>query len=340
MQTLPASSYTDAAAYEADRRAIFGREWVLAGVRAELREPGDYATHSLAGWTVLIVVQDDCSLRAFHNVCRHRAGPVVGNDAGRCPALVCRYHGWSYGLNGSLIAARDFDDDELDPSAHSLWPVAVAEWRGLVFVNVAGDNAPALHDHLRAFFDEVADQPIEQFTYSHRVVHDVEANWKVYADNYMEGYHIPLVHPALNREINARQYRVDVGEHYCVHSAPARRGAINSGKWLWRYPNLALNVYADGMNVERFVPVGPRHTKVVYDYFFRDLTATELNAAVVDMGCTVLDEDRAICEAVQRNLEAGVYDVGVLSPKHENGVHAFQQWIRESWDAAVDSRVP
>ncbi len=337
MRTLPASAYVDAGAYEADRRSIFGREWLLAGFRAELREPGDYTTHTFAGWTVLIVVQDDGSLRGFHNVCRHRAGPVVGDDAGHRTTLVCRYHGWSYGRDGSLIAARDFGDEELDRSAHGLWPVAVDEWRGLVFVNLAGADAPSLHDTWRAFFDEVADQPIEEFTYSHRLVHDIAANWKAYGDNYMEGYHIPLVHPGLNREINAREYRVDVGDHYCVHSAPARSGAINSGKWLWRYPNLALNIYADGMNVERFVPIGPRRTQVIYDYFFRDLAATAHNEAVVEMGCTVLDEDRTICEAVQRNLESGAYDVGVLSPKHEQGVHAFQQWVRESWERRVDA---
>jgi choline monooxygenase len=84
------------------------------------------------------------------------------------------------------------------------------------------------------------------------------------------------------------------------------------------------------MNVERFVPVGHQHTQVIYDYFFRDPDAHEANNDVVTMGCTVLDEDRAICEAVQRNLESGVYDVGRLSPRHENGVHAFQQWVRES----------
>ena len=84
------------------------------------------------------------------------------------------------------------------------------------------------------------------------------------------------------------------------------------------------------------MPVGPQHTQVIYDYFFRDPAATEQNAAVVDMGCAVLDEDRTICEAVQRNLESGVFDVGTLSPRYENGVRAFQQWVRESWDSAAD----
>jgi choline monooxygenase len=152
----------------------------------------------------------------------------------------------------------------------------------------------------------------------------------VYTDNYGEGYHIPLVHPALNRELVAKEYRVEVGDHFCRHSAPARDGAVNAGAWLWRYPNLALNIYPGGMNVERFVPVDPTHTRIVYDYFFADLDDREQNAAVERMGCAVLDEDRAICENVQRNLAAGVYTAGLLSPRHENGVAAFHRWLEES----------
>src|SRR5262249_1420170 len=146
-----------------------------------------------------------------------------------------------------------------------------------------------------AFFAAAAAQPIEEFSYSHELRHDVGANWKVYVDNYGEGYHVPLVHPALNREVVAKEYRVDVGDHFCRHSAPARSGAVNAGVWLWRYPTLGLNVYPDGMNVERFVPVDATHTRIVYDFFFRDLDARAENTAVERMGCEILDEDRVIC---------------------------------------------
>jgi choline monooxygenase len=100
--------------------------------------------------------------------------------------------------------------------------------------------------------------------------------------------------------------------------------------WIWRYPNLAINVYAEGMDVERFLPAGPDGTIIVYDYFFADPDAAEANAAIEHMSVEVLDEDRAICEEVQRNLEAGVYEAGVLSPRHENGVAAFHEWLRAS----------
>jgi len=327
--TLPATMYTDPSVYDRERRAVFARQWQLAGFRAHLRRPGDYVRHDFAGWTIVVAVQEDGGLRAFHNVCRHRAGPLVTDDRGHAASFVCRYHGWAYALDGCLRAARDFGDEELDLDALGLVRVHVDEWRGLVFVNLDADARPLAEDH-GAFFDAAADQPLEAFTYSHRLVHRVAANWKEYYDNYGEGYHVPLVHPELNREIVAKEYRVEVGDHFCEHSALARDGAINAGRWLWRYPNLALNVYPGGMNVERFVPAGPSDTYVVYDYFFRDLDAAAENAEVVRMGCEIMDEDRHICEAVQRNLESGVYDTGVLSPRHENGVAAFQQWVRES----------
>jgi choline monooxygenase len=326
--TLPAAMYTDPAVYARERGAIFGRQWQLAGFRAHLREPGDYTHHAFAGWTIVVVVQDDGTLRAFHNVCRHRAGPLVTEAHGHCSSFVCRYHGWAYGLDGGLRSARDFGAD-LDVRSCGLVEVRVEEWRGFVFVNLDPGARPLTDDH-GAFFAAASDEPFESFTYSHRLVHDVAANWKVYCDNYAEGYHVPLVHPELNRGIVAKEYRVEVEDHFCVHSAPSRSGAGDGSTWLWRYPNLALNVYADGVNVERFVPVGPRHTQILYDYFFRDIDAHAANAETVRVGCLLLDEDRAICEIVQRNLETGVYDTGVLSPRHENGVAAFQQWVRES----------
>ena len=337
--TLPASWYHDRAIYERERYAIFATEWQLAGFRAQLRAPGDYVAHEFAGWRVFVIVADDSTLRGFHNVCRHRAGPLVMDDGGHCPNLVCRYHGWAYDLDGALVQARGFGDAaDFDRGDFGLLPVRVDEWRGLVFVNL-DSNAAHLHDAYATLVAECADLPIETLHYSHRIVHEIAANWKTYTDNYGEGYHIPLVHPELNREVNARQYRVDVRDHSCVHSAPTRDGAINAGRWIWRYPNLALNVYPDGMNVERFVPVGPTRVQVIYDYFFADLSprAASANAEIVRIGCEVLDEDRVICEAVQRNLESGAYDVGRLSPRHENGLHAFQTWVRESFAAYESS---
>ena len=99
--------------------------------------------------------------------------------------------------------------------------------------------------------------PIEAMTLVRSSQHDLACNWKTYADNYLEGYHIPLLHPELNRQFDAKRYRVELGDRYCRHSAPSRDGSPVDGRWLFRWPNLAMNIYGDSMNVEVIVPTGP-----------------------------------------------------------------------------------
>jgi choline monooxygenase len=330
--SLPARRYNDPEGFERERHAVFGRSWLFAGFAAELREPGDYLAVELAGWPVVLVVDDDGRVRGHHNVCRHRAGPLVPfGSSGRVPSLVCRYHGWAYGLDGELRSARDFGE-ACDGVA--LVPVHVEVWRGLVFVDLALDGTPhvPLLDELGDFADACASFPLESFTPVRHADHELACDWKTYGDNYLEGYHIPLVHPGLNKEIDAKQYRVDVhAEHRWVeHSAPARDGAVNLGRWLWRWPNLALNLYPGGLNVERWEPLAAGRCRLRYSYAFADSVSAEERDEVVRVSTEVTAEDAAICEAVQRNLEAGVYDRGWLSPKHEQAVAAFQAWIRHA----------
>jgi choline monooxygenase len=336
---LPASWYSDPEVYAHERTAVFGAAWLCVARAAQLSRPGHYVATTIAGWPILVVVADDGQLRAFHNVCRHRAGPLAWDGDGHAASLVCRYHGWVYDLGGRLKRARDFGGSRgaggsggaggsCGPGVR-LTEVRVEAWRGLVFVNLSS-TGPSLLTDFGDFAGECAGFPIEDFVFSHEVVHDLPVNWKTYADNYLEGYHIPLVHPALAREIDAHRYRVDVGDRWCRHSAPARDGSMVAGRWLWRWPNLALNLYPDGMNVERFLPVGPRRTQVVYQYFFREGADHASMEDSTRLSAELMDEDRAICEAVQRNLESGAYDCGELSPKHEQGVAAFQQLVRQA----------
>jgi len=136
---------------------------------------------TMAGFPV-VIINDSGTLRGFQNVCRHRGGPLVWEGEGSCKAFVCRYHGWSYGLDGSLNAARDFGDEELRRDELSLHGVRVESWRGLVFVNL-DQSAPPLTDSLGSFVDECAGYAMESFRPVHRSSHMIAANWKVYAEN-------------------------------------------------------------------------------------------------------------------------------------------------------------
>ncbi len=329
---LPASAYVDAAVYERERAAIFAREWTFVADPAQIASTGDYIATMIAGYP--IVVNNDAGvLRAFQNVCRHRGGPLVYDGAGSCKTFVCRYHGWSYGLDGCLQTARDFGDDELRRDELSLHDVRVESWRGLVFVNL-DRAAPPLIKWLGGFVDECAGYEMESFRAVRRSSHRIAANWKVYAENYQEGYHIPLVHPGLNRQIDARRYEVDVRDGYCVHTAPPRDGAVTSGTWLWRFPGLALNLYPNGMCLESYAPSGSAATQIDYVFFFAQGTPADEIEASVASSTKILDEDRVICEAVQRNYESGLYTGGLLSPKHEAGVAYVQELVLRALDSA------
>jgi choline monooxygenase len=332
-RTLPASWYRDPATFELEKRGVWHSEWVMFAPSASLESPGQYVADEVAGSPVFVVVERDGSLRGFHNVCPHRAGVIVWPGSGTAGNLVCRYHGWAFDWDGKLKAARDFGDEAgLCPDDRALTSISVARWRNLVFVHL-GDHPPPFDEAIAPFAADCEPFGIESFTHVRRVERQLSCNWKTYADNYLEGYHVALLHPSLSRSLDMATYRVDVPhESYCVHRADAPAGSPSGGAWLFRYPNLAVNVYADGMNVERIMPDGPARTRVIYDYFTGSADDAEVGR-MIELSNVVLDEDQAICEAVQHNLDAGVYTTGPLSPKHEQAVHWFQSRLA----AAVES---
>jgi choline monooxygenase len=328
VETLAARDYTDPQVNDLERSAIFGREWLCLGPAAAVADPGGYLAEVVAGWPIVVVRGPDGTLRGFHNVCRHRAGPLVDDGPGACRSLVCRYHGWAYGLDGSLLSARDAGLDPADVEGLDLYGIRAEEWRGLLFVCLDPD-APALAAWLGGFAAECDGHPMETWQPFERRTIDVEADWKTYGDNYLEGYHVPLVHPGLTRTIEASTYRIDVADGWSRHHAQPRDGAITTGTWLWHWPNLGLNLYERGMSVERWYPRGPGRCTLVLDYCFDDVSATARPRIEEDLAfsATVCDEDRRICEAVQRNLSAGVYESGLLSPRHEHAVADFHRRI-------------
>ncbi len=335
-ETLPASAYRDASAFEAERREVFGRSWLLAAHADELAEPGATVAERLAGWPIFLRRGRDGVLRGFHDVCRHRAGPIVGMPEGdvaktcTVPKLRCRYHGWIYGEDGGLERTPDFGAaEDFEPSALALAPLRVACWRGFVFVSFDAEG-PELAESLGRLPELTERLDLERFRFHSRSAHRLACNWKTYVENYLEGYHIPYVHPRLHREIDVKGYEIEAGRSVVTHHAPARARVaepVYDGLWAWLFPNVAFNVYGEGLSVERMVPVSPSEMRIEYLFLFADGADPE---AALAMCAEVTDEDRRICEAVQRNLEAGVYDRGRLSPRHEAGVFYFQSRLREA----------
>jgi len=172
---LPAAWYTRPEFFAKERRAVFASAWQLLGRRDQLNKPGDYLSATLGGWSVFAMVDDAGVLGAFQNICRHQGLPVLDAGAGRCEALRCRYHGWTYDRQGSFVKAPPAvaPSDPGDP-LHHLVRVGVAVSAGLVFIRIEGDDV-ALEAPL--------DIPLRALTYVGEIAGDIDANWKLVVEN-------------------------------------------------------------------------------------------------------------------------------------------------------------
>jgi choline monooxygenase len=346
--TVPSACYTDPAWLSEENDRIFARTWQLVAHDEDLREPGSFVTAAVAGEPMLVVRGDDGVLRALSNVCRHRAGPVAAG-AGRCRAFRCGYHGWSYGLDGRLLGAPEFDGvRDFRREEIALPAFRVETWMGLVFASLDPEAAP-LGETLDALADLPRRRPLPGMRRAHRKEWTVECNWKVYVDNYLEGYHIPIVHPGLFRELDYPRYSTETKRRYSIQHAPVRAaapGRLRSGEgdeaeYYWIYPNLMLNVYPDNFSTNLILPLGPERTITLFEWFFRDPDDAAVRKTVeqtVAFSDEIQLEDIAICEAVQRGLRSRTYDRGRYSVRRENGVHHFHRLYAAAMGSAPDRR--
>lgn len=339
-ETPPAYLYTDARVLEEERRRVFGRTWQLAGRAAKVSEPGQFLTTNIAGESVVVVRDAAGVLRAFSNVCRHRAGPVASGE-GRCERFRCGYHGWTYSLEGRLLSAREFDGVECFSLEEQGLPEFRAEsWGALVFVNLDAGAAP-LDDTLGDIPTLTEGCNWDSMLPAARREWTIECNWKTYVDNYLEGYHIPIVHPALHRELDYANYRTETRRFYSIQHAPLRSTATRipappegepAARYLWVFPNLMLNVYADNYSTNLILPLGPERTLTVFEWYFRDPETPETRERVertVALSDEIQLEDMRVCEAVQAGLRSRTYERGRYSVRRENGVHHFHGLLAE-----------
>jgi len=331
MRNLDPLLYTDPGVFARECRDIFWASWQLIGPASRLAEPGAYVAVEIAGAKVFAIRGKDGVLRAFRNVCRHRGARLLAEGEGRCNVIRCQYHNWAYDLDGRLTRAPWFGEDpEFDMADWPLEPVSVEVWRGLVFVAVA--PAEPLAAQLGATLPELADEPIETFrcVAERQLVFD--ANWKTYTDNFVEGYHIPGIHPAFFQAIDFEAFETTAHDNLVRMTAPPREGLFYRGKWLWMWPNWTLSLFNGGMNTSRINPIGPDRTELVYHFYFAD-TSDAARAAREDTiarNIAVVEEDFSICIETQKNYASGGYAPGPLSPRHEQGVAWFQDRVRRA----------
>ena len=341
--SLPAPLYADAQIFDLEKERIFGRTWQVVGHAHQLANPGDYFTLELLGEPLLLVRGAHGELRGFYNVCRHRAGPPA-EGCGSRKLFRCGYHGWTYDLEGKLISAPEFEKvQEFDPASFTLAPVRAEEWFNLIFVNFDLNAAP-----LRESLGRMSEQA-ERFHFSgmklfERRTYDMKCNWKTYVDNYLEGYHLPSVHPGLNRELDYNAYVVEPYPRHVRQFSPIRGAQAGDSTprryqearedlttdYFWAFPNWMLNCYPDNVSLNIVLPVDVDHSLAIFEWYLPqgDLGSRAAKASV-EFSDQIHIEDVAICERVQKNLRSRSYERGRYSVKQEQGVHAFHRMYAE-----------
>jgi choline monooxygenase len=346
--TIPASWYTNPEMLQLELQAVFGRTWQVIGRTGQVVSPGDYITAQVGNEPVLAVRGADGSLGAFFNVCRHHAAAVAVEQCGRAQSFRCPYHGWTYGLDGRLKGAPEFNEvRNFDRAKNSLVPIRVDTWKQFVFV--ALDPAtPPLREFVDGLAEVVMPLKLESLRFYARRVYTLNCNWKVFVDNYLDGgYHVPHLHKGLNSALEYKQYTIENGERYSAQSSPivrsdqddltasTRRG--ERAYYLWLYPNFMINVYQGVMDTNLVLPMGLDKTQVIFDFFFDDVSPEReaTNAESVVVSEKIQDEDVGICESVQRGLNSRAYGAGRLSVRRETGEHLFHRLLAQQLKSSL-----
>lgn len=346
--TIPAAWYVDDRIAELERQTVFGHTWQVVACADQVRQPGQFVTAELAGEPIVVVRGADNQLRAFYNVCRHHAAAVVTEEQGTANILRCPYHGWSYGLDGSLKGAPEFEGVcSFDRSRNGLVPVQAETWERFVFVNLDLQVAP-LADFLGGIVQRVAPLNLASLHFFERRSYSLNCNWKVFVDNYLDGgYHVPHLHKALHSVLEYKQYTIENEDRYCLQSSPmvasdldAATSATRTGDrawYFWQYPNFMINLYAGYMDTNLVLPDGVDRCTVIFDFYFDDVSdsAAERNRQSILVGERVNDEDVGICESVQRGLHSRAYSAGRLSVRREAGEHLFHRLLAADLKAGL-----
>src|SRR5258708_24153163 len=348
--TIPAAWYVDPRITELERLTVFSKTGQLVARTDQLREPGQFVATTVAGELVVAVRGTAGALRVFYNVCRHHAAAVVTQPCGKAALLHCTYHGWNYGLDGSLKGMPEFEGVEnFDRAKNGLVPIRVETWECFVFVNL-DDHAAPLSDFLGGLIKRVAPLGISKLHYFDHRTYDIHCNWKVYVDNYLNGgYHVPHLHKGLNSVLDYKQYTIENEDRYCLQSSPmvastedAATGAARKGDrawYFWQHPNLMINCYAGYMDTNLVIPIDVDHCRVIFDFYFGDIGEAhrEYNEQSVNVGNRVQEEDLGICEDVQRGLKSRAYRAGRLSVRREAGEQLFHRLLAADLKRGVDA---
>ncbi len=366
-RTLPPWVYLDPEFYELETEYIFRRHWLLAGHISQAPKPGDYMTLDVAGERALVIRNADGELRAFHNVCRHRASRVVTGEAGSCSgALVCPYHGWTYGYDGKLQSVpRDQGFEHLDKSRLNLPEVEIEEWMGFVFIRFGGEG-PSVAATLEPLA-EVAKhfRFAEMKPWGDRASQSCDFNWKLFSEDESEGYYIPNGLSAMGRlfgdtpthsespAADAKPFAVLQQKESPVWSERAYQRLLPKVEHLgeayqraWTYygifPTTVFLLTPDLVGTYQVLPDGPERCTIQRFAVALEDDRREMRAARYlnrRIARNIIKEDLEFCTWTGAGVRSSSYQGGVLSGQ-ESGVWRFHEHIRQLIPVAGQQDAP
>lgn len=339
--TMPSRFYTDAGLYSESIEKVFAKSWQWIGDSNLVKVPGQ--THPLVlldgclNEPIVLTRDVEDRIHCLSNVCTHR-GNLVCESGGNERYLRCRYHGRRFGLDGKFQFMPEFEDVHDFPSDSDHLPtIPFGQWEQFLFASVTPKMS--LADYLKPMVERIGWMPISSFWHDPSRAREylVNANWALYIDNYLEGFHIPFIHVALNATLDYGNYRSELFDSGSVQIGVAGDGEFafelpeNSpdfgqniaAYYFWLYPNTMFNFYPWGLSINVVRPVSHDRTKVSFIPYVWDESKIGIGAgAALDR---VEREDEVVVELVQRGLRSRLYDRGRYSPKRENGVHQFHR---------------
>lgn len=342
--TPPPELYHDAGIHATARDRIFARSWQFVGDKDLARVPGEVVPFALLEGCLdeplMLARDEDDRLRCLSNVCTHR-GMIVVEHGGRMKSLRCPYHGRRFGLDGCLQHMPEFDGVEGFPSPADNLPERPVEALGPWYFTALESPEADFAAWIGPVRERVAWMPLEEFRFEPRRSREylVRANWALYCENYLEGFHIPYVHASLAEALDYGAYRTELFAWGNLQLGIAKPGeqafdlppqSPDAGQrvaayYFWLFPNLMLNFYPWGLSINVVKPLGPSLTKVAFlSYVWRPERLASGAGAELDR---VEREDEAIVEAVQRGQQSRLYRGGRYSPAREQGVHQFHRLL-------------
>jgi choline monooxygenase len=366
--TLIPDAYTSEAFYELEQQRVFGSSWVGVAMTSELRDPGDFVVVEVAGRSLIVCRNRDGELRAFDNVCRHRGAQICAASGHVARFFQCPYHAWAYDLDGALLGTPLFTPDSqvpldqraafdmseikaFDKTDYGLYPVRVARFGPVVLVCL-DPEARALDELLGDLGRRLEGYRMDEWEVSRTATYEIEANWKLIAENFMEYYHLPWVHPGLVKvsPINAHYRWQGPGTYIGFCTSPIESNADEGGwqglpaisgldetdavsaRFVVLFPNIALSVLPNHVFVMLMHPTRAGHTsETTYLLTNPDSPGEAQREAAIDDLVTFWDsvnrEDVEIVEVVQRGLANTSYTGGRMCYRFEESVHRFQNLV-------------